>query len=54
MPLTITPLISGLCRMIFFFNMEKEAASEISDAKEEPLNILTCIFQVHSHADIGL
>ena len=34
--------------------MEKEAASEISDAKEEPLNILTCIFQVHSYADIGL
>lgn len=30
--------------MIFFFNMEKEAAYEISDTKEEPLKILTCIF----------
>lgn len=54
MPLKITPLISGLYRIIIFFNTEKEAAYEISDTKEEPLNVLTCIFQVHSHADIGL
>lgn len=34
--------------------MEKETAYEISDTKEEPLKILTCIYQIHSHADIGL